>query len=77
MSRIGQPQDVELFYEAHKDRYAEKDDKGKVKRQMPISEVREQVTRDLLEERQQKAVEDLLQRMLRTDNVQIYDDLVK
>jgi tetratricopeptide (TPR) repeat protein len=69
--------DVKLYYQANKEKYAEKDDKGKVVRQPPLSEVQKQVAQDLLRERQQKAYDELMASLLRADNVKIYDDLVK
>lgn len=71
------PDDVSLYYDAHKDRYVEKDDKGNVKRQKPLQEVQNQVAQDLGTERQQKALDALLGRMMATENVQIYSDLVQ
>jgi len=71
------PDDVELYFKAHQDQYTEKDDKGNVKRQKSFSEVQKQVAEDLVRERQQKAYNELLQRMLTAENVEIYDDLVQ
>jgi tetratricopeptide (TPR) repeat protein len=69
--------DIELFYKANKEKYVEKDDEGKVKRQKSFDEVRKEVAEDLLREKQQKAYETLLQRMMTAEKVEIYDDLVK
>jgi len=69
--------DVELYYKANKEKYAEKDEKGKVKRQKPLEEVRQQVYQDLVRERQQRAYEELIQRMMRAEEVQIYADQVQ
>ena len=71
------PEDVELYYKANLEKYTEKDDKGKVKRQKPFSEVQKQVAEDLVRDRQQKAYDALFDRMMRTEKVEIYDDLVK
>jgi len=71
------PDDVELYFKAHQDQYVEKDDKGNVKRQKTFSETQQQVAEDLARERQQKAYNELLQRMMTAENVKIYDDLVK
>lgn len=71
-----EPEDVKLYYEAHKDRYAEKDDKGNVKDQKSFQEVRQQAARDLAQERQQKAYQDLLDRMVEAEDVRIFDDKV-
>jgi len=69
--------DLELYYKANKEKYVEKDKKGKLKRQKPFAEVRKQVADDLLREKQKKAYENLLQRMMTAEKVEIYDDLVK
>ena len=71
------PDDVQLYYDAHKDQYAEKDDKGNVTRQKPLQEVQNQVAQDLGTERQQKVLDALLKRMMATENVEIYTDLVQ
>lgn len=71
------PDEVKLYYEANKDRYTEKDDKGNVKRQKPFQEVQQQVAQDLAQERQQKAYEQLLDRMVEAEDVRIFDDMVK
>jgi tetratricopeptide (TPR) repeat protein len=68
--------DVELYYKANLDKYAEKDAKGKVTRQKPFQEVARQAAEDLMRERQQKAYEEIVGRMLNAENVQIFDDKV-
>jgi hypothetical protein len=70
-------EDIRLYYEAHKKDFAEKDKNGNVKRIPPLAEIREQVAQRLLLERQQKAYEELIQSLLRAENVKIYEDLVK
>jgi len=69
--------DVELYYKANRDRYAKKDSSGKVIRVPPLSEIRQRVTQDLIRERQQKEYEALLQRMMRAQAVEIYEDRVR
>ena len=71
------PEDVKLYYDANKDRYAEKDEAGKVKRQKPFQEVRDQAAQDLLQERQQRAYEKLLDRMVEAEDVRIFEDKIK
>ena len=70
------PEDVELYYKAHKDKYTEKDDDGNVKRQKTYNEVQKQAAEDLVREKQQKAYDELMQRMMRSEKVEIYDDLI-
>lgn len=69
--------DVELYYKANKDKYAEKDKQGNVKRQKSLDEVREQVTKDLINEKQQQAYDQLIQRLMRAENVEIYEDRIQ
>jgi len=71
------PEDVELYYQANLEKYTEKDDKGKVKRQKSFSEVRQQAAEDLIRERQQKAYDALFQDQLRTEKVEVYDDRIQ
>ena len=72
-----QPQDVELYYQAHKDRYVEKDKEGKVTKELSLSEAQQQVAQDLMYEREQAAYQELIASLLRADNIKIYDDLVQ
>ena len=69
--------DIELYYKANREQYGEKDDKGKVIRTKPFEEARVQVMQDLVREKQQEAYERLVQRMMRAEAVDIYDDKVK
>lgn len=71
------PDDIELYYKANPDKYAEKDKDGKVIRQPALSDIQSQVAQDLMRERQQKAYNELMASYLRAENVKIYDDLVK
>ncbi len=71
------PEDVELYYKANRDRYAEKDDKGKVIRERSFQEAGKDAAEDLVRERQQKAYMELVQRMMNAEKVAIYDDLVR
>lgn len=69
--------DVKLYFDAHKDEFAEKDEDGNIKSQPVFSEVRQQVAQKLAFERQQKAYNELISSLFRAENVAIYDDLVK
>jgi len=57
------PEDVKLYYEAHKDRYVKKKD-GKVVGRQTLLEARRQVEADLRREREQAAQQKLLQQVL-------------
>ena len=65
--------DVELYYKANADKYAEKDDKGKVKRQRPFSEVKEQVAKDFIQQKKEEAYQRLIDRLMKAEQVQIYE----
>lgn len=66
--------DVELYYKAHEEKYAKKDESGNVVEMRPFSEVRTQVMQDLVREKQKEAYERLVQRMMRAEAVEIYED---
>ena len=69
--------DIELYYKANKDKYAEKNKKGKVIRIKPFNEVKSQVTQDFLAEKRRTAYQDLINRMTKAENVVIYSDKVQ
>jgi tetratricopeptide (TPR) repeat protein len=69
--------DVQTYYRANSDRYAEKDAKGKVKRVKPLEEVRQQAAEDLAREKQMEAYRVLIERMMTAEKVVVYDDLVE
>jgi TolA-binding protein len=66
--------DVELYYKANKEKYAEKDDKGNVKKIPPFSDVKEKVAQDFMQEKQQEAYQKLIDRLMKAENVQIYEN---
>jgi tetratricopeptide (TPR) repeat protein len=69
--------DVELFYKANKEKYAEKDKEGKIIRQKAFQECAEQVAQDLFQERQQEAYQQLLERLMKAENVTIYEKRIQ
>jgi len=69
--------DLRLYYRANTDKYAEKDNKGKTKRQKSFEEAQKQVQEDTIREKQQQAVQQLLERMMTAEKVDVYDDLVE
>ena len=72
-----EPSDVELYYNAHKDKYVEKDDQGNIKREKSFEEVNKQVAQDLAMERQQEALERMTEQMMRAEGAEIYDDKLR
>ena len=65
--------DVELYYKANKDKYAEKDEDGKIIRQKSFQESAQQVAQDLFLERQEEAYRELISRLTKAENVTIYE----
>lgn len=72
-----EPADVELYYRANKDKYTEKDKDGKVVHEKPFEEVQQQVAQDLMIERQQDVYQRMVERLMRAEGVQVYDDVLK
>lgn len=66
--------DIELYYKANKEKYAEKDDQGNVIRERPLGEVLEQVQEDLARERYMEKYQDMVTRMFNSEDVQIYEN---
>ena len=71
-----QESDVELYFKANNEIYAERDDNGKIVAIKSFEEVRSQVMQDFIREKQQQAYERLVQRMMRAEGVEIYEDLL-
>ncbi|MBN2411982.1 hypothetical protein JXQ31_09850 [candidate division KSB1 bacterium] len=69
--------DIELYYQAHKDDFATKDKDGKVIEQKPLSEVRQQVTQALTQQKYQEAYISLIEKMIRAEDVTFYESRVK
>ena len=67
--------DIKLYYDAHKDRYKEKQDEQEI--QLSYFEARDRALQDLSREKQQEAYNKLLARMLSAEDVRIYDDLIE
>lgn len=71
------PEEVQLYYKANKDKYAERNKKGKIVRYRPFSEVQQQVAQDLMAEKQQKAYQELANRLMQAEDVHIYDQRIQ
>lgn len=70
-------EDVDLYYKANKAKYAEKDKDGKVVRQKSFQEVAQQVANDLMREKQEKAQAKLFDRLMKAQNVKIFESKIK
>jgi tetratricopeptide (TPR) repeat protein len=66
--------EVELYYKANKDNYATKDEEGNVTSYKSFEQVKQKVTQDLIQERQKEAYDRLVQRMMRAEAVEVYED---
>lgn len=66
--------DVELYYKAHKDKYVEKDKDGKVVRELSLQEAAQQAAQDLMQERQMEASKQLLDRLMKAENVKLFEN---
>ncbi|MBC8183592.1 hypothetical protein H8E88_21075 [candidate division KSB1 bacterium] len=71
------PEDVELYYNANKDKYVEKDKEGNVTREKSFQEVQQQAAQDYAIQKQQQIYDDLAQKLMRAEGVKIYDDVLK
>jgi len=69
--------DISLYYDAHKEDYAEKDKDGKVVREKPLAEVQQQVTQDLYRKKYQDAYQSLIERMILAEGVQFFEAKVQ
>jgi tetratricopeptide (TPR) repeat protein len=72
-----EPSDVELYYQANKDKYAEKDAQGNVIREVTLSEVRDKVTQDLTRSKFQGAYEGLIEKMFLAEGTKFYENRVQ
>jgi len=71
------PEEIQLYYKANKDKYAERDKNGKIVRHKSFAEVQQQVAQDLMAEKQQKAYQELANRLMQAENVKIYDQRIQ
>jgi hypothetical protein len=66
--------DVELYYKANKEKYVEKDEDDKVKRAPSFGEIKEKVAQDFIQEKQQEAYQRLIDRLMKAEEVKIYEN---
>lgn len=69
--------DVETYFKANKEKYAEKDDKGNVKKIPEFQDVAQKVAQDFIQEKQQQAYEHLVERLMKAEKVTIYESKFK
>lgn len=68
--------DLRTFYRANINRYVDKSDSTNQK-QLPFEQVREQVTQDYIKSKQQSLYNRLVERMMRAEAVEIYEDKIQ
>jgi len=69
--------DLDLYYRANLTRYTKSDSAGKNPTQLSFAEAKSQVTQDYIREKQQQKYNELIDRIMRAEAVQIYDDKVQ
>lgn len=69
--------DVELYFKANKEKYAEKDKNGKIKKAPSFEEVKDRVAKDFIQEKQQAAYQALVERLMKAEQVRIYENKFK
>ncbi|OGS45098.1 MAG: hypothetical protein A2539_05875 [Elusimicrobia bacterium RIFOXYD2_FULL_34_15] len=67
--------EIKLYYEAHKKEFIDKKDKQE--KQKSLDEAREQIKNTLLQEREQHAYRDMVEKLLKAEKVTIYEDIFK
>jgi hypothetical protein len=68
--------DLDVYYRANQSRYTKSDSAGKKAQPLSLAEAKAQVTQDYLRDKQQQKYNELIDRMMRAEAVQIYDDKV-
>jgi len=69
--------DVELYYKANKDKYAEKDKDGNIINQKSFQEAAQLAANDLMREKQEKAQAKLFDRLMKAQNVKIFESKIR
>jgi len=69
-----EPDDLQLYWEAHKEDYAEKDQDGNIIQEKTLDQVRDQVVRDLSRMKQQNAYQGLIEKMILAEDVKFYEN---
>lgn len=70
-------EDLRTYFQANLKNYVEKGDSTQADRQLSFDEARQQVTQDYIRSKQQSAYQRLVERMMRAEDVKIFEDKVK
>jgi hypothetical protein len=68
---------LELYFQAHKDKYAVRDEDGNIIEEKLYYDVREQVAQDYSQEQFQENYENLILRMMKAEQAEIFENRVK
>lgn len=68
---------LQLYFQAHKEHYAVRDDDGNIIEEKLYQDVREQVAKDYSQEKFQENYESLVQRMMKAEETQIFERAIK
>jgi tetratricopeptide (TPR) repeat protein len=70
-------EDLQLYFDANKETYSEKDDDGNIVNEKSLADVREQVYNDYGRQKYQNAYQALIERMLMAENVRFFESRVE
>ncbi|RME00170.1 MAG: hypothetical protein D6814_04100 [Calditrichaeota bacterium] len=70
-------EDLQLYYNANKAKYVQKDEASGKTRQLSFEEARQAVLKDYIAAKQKSAYERLVNRMMRAEAVEIYEDKIQ
>lgn len=69
--------DIKLYYTEHMDEFAEKDEKGTIIRRKTLEEAWNEAAAKVHEKKAQQALDDLIERAMKAENVQIFQEKIK
>ncbi|MBN1466021.1 hypothetical protein JXA02_09680 [candidate division KSB1 bacterium] len=69
--------DLELYYQAHKDEFVEKDEDGTVIGELSLDQARQQVAQQLTRKKYMDTYQAMIEKMLLTENVQFYESRIQ
>ena len=69
--------DLELYYEAHKDEFAEKDENGNVVGEKSLDQAREEVAQKMMQKKFVDSYQAMIEKMFMTEDVQFYESRIQ
>lgn len=70
-------EDLQIYFRANQSKYMTEGDSTQTARQLTFDEARQQVTQDLIRSKQQAVYQRLVDRMMRAENVKIFEDKIQ